>query len=320
MVNWILAMDVGGTKQTVALADGEGQIQVQQRRPTERESGAEGGIEVLLEMAHEVVAEAGLTLTEVARVGIGFGGPVDVRTGTVLLSHHVPGWENVPLRAIMEEKLGLPTVVDNDANAGTLGEARFGAGRGAEDLVYINIGTGIGGGIMVKGQLVRGVTTTAGEIGHTTVKEDGPLCTCGKRGCLESICSGDSIGRRAREAVTAQPNAGRALVEAAGGQVGAITSETVFAVAAQGDALAQALVDETVHYLALAIGNLLNLLNPELVIIGGGLSEVGDILFVPLRQAVREIALEVPYRAAHIVPAELGYEAGILGAVALALE
>jgi len=315
----VLGIDIGGTKETVALADGQGRILHQVRRRTEREKGAQGVLTAVLEMVREVLVQTGTAREGIGRVGIGFGGPIDAHHGVVIRSHHVPGWEGVPLRAFLEERLGVPVIVDNDANAGTLGEARFGAGRGVRDLLYVNIGTGIGGGILANGSLVRGVTTTAGEIGHVVVQENGPRCTCGRRGCLEALCSGDSIARRAREAMAARPTEGRSLRQIAGDGP-TLTSEHVFAAARQGDALAQEILQDTIRYLALAIGNAVTLLNPALVIVGGGVSEAGDLLFEPLRAAVAEVALDVPGRAVRIVPAALGYEAGVVGAVALALE
>ncbi|MCS6861853.1 MAG: ROK family protein, partial [Abditibacteriales bacterium] len=249
---------------------------------------------------------------EVVRIGVGFGGPVDYRTGTVLLSHHVAGWENQPLKRILEDAFHRPVVVDNDCNAGALGEWRFGAGRGVDDLIYINIGTGIGGGVIAGGRLVRGVCNGAGEIGHAVIDPHGPVCTCGKRGCLEALCSGPYIALRAREQVKA--------FGAPTSLTATCTSEEVFAAALNGDALAQQIVQESAHYLAHAIGNAVSLLNPQMVILGGGVSEVGDVLLRPVRERVLHYCLPLYNRHLQIVPAQLGYDAGVRGAVALAIE
>ncbi|MDH7569008.1 MAG: ROK family protein, partial [Armatimonadota bacterium] len=253
-------------------------------------------------------------------VGIGFGGPVDFFTGRVRLSHHVPGWEGVPLRSLMHQRLGVPVVVDNDANAATLGELHFGAGCGLKDLVYINIGTGIGGGLVLGGRLHRGISTAAGEVGHTIVQPGGPLCTCGHRGCLEALCAGPAIARRARALAHADPRLGAVMTAKAGGNPDQISAEIAFDAAREGDAGGRRVLEETVEYLAIAVGNLLNLLNPQAVVLGGGVAEAGDLLLLPLRERVREYCMEPPYRAARILAAQNGYDAGVLGAVALAME
>jgi glucokinase len=194
--------------------------------------------------------------------------------------------------------------VDNDANAGTLGEWRFGAGRGFDDLLYVNVGTGVGGGLVAGGRLVRGARNLAGEIGHTVVVRDGPRCTCGKRGCLEACASGDALARRGSEAV------GRPL-----------DGREVFALAAAGDPGARRVVLEVVEDLAHGIGTAVGLLNPAIVVVGGGLSDAPRALFLePLRAAVPRYCLDAATRDLRVEPAELRYDAGVMGAVALALD
>jgi glucokinase len=312
MSEHVIGVDVGGTKQTAALADGQGNIVQQRRQQTDRAGGAAAGIESIRNLIHALLAEAQNRSAPVGRIGVGFGGPVDYKTGRVLLSHHVEGWENQPLRRILEEAFALPVVVDNDCNAGALGEWRFGAGRGMEDLVYINIGTGIGGGVIAGGRLVRGASNGAGEIGHSVIDSQGPVCTCGKRGCLEALCSGPYIALRTHERVNAANDPTTLTVEC--------SSEDVFAAATQGDALAQRIVLETADYLAHAIGNAVSLLNPQMVILGGGVSEVGDVLLHPVRARVFDYCLPFYSRTLQIVTAQLGYDAGVRGAVALALD
>lgn len=315
-----LGMDIGNTNQTIALADASGDVLAIERRQADPERGAQGIIAAVIEAAdlllgHRPAREAGLRA-----LGVGFGGPVEMPTGVVRLSHQVPGWEGVPLKSLLEERFGVPVTVDNDANAGTLGELVFGAGRGLQDIVYINIGTGIGGGLVFGGRLYRGVSTSAGEVGHTIVVPGGPVCTCGHRGCLEALCSGSAIGRRARELAEAEPGLGARMRALADGDVGGITGKIAFQAAAERDPGGRKVLDDTVEYLAIAIGNLLNLLNPQAVILGGGVPEAGELLFAPLRERVREYCMEHPYRAARILPAQMGYDAGVRGAVALALE
>ena len=193
----VIGVDVGGTKMTAGLYREE--IVKLLRVQVDRGAGAEGGFKVICDMLVDLFNEARLRGFSVERIGVGFGGPVDFESGVVYLSHHVRGWENFPLRDELERRFGVSVVVDNDANAGALGEWVFGAGRGIDDLIYVNIGTGIGSGVISGGRLVRGWRNLAGEIGHMTVKLDGPVCSCGRRGCLESLASGSAIGREGSE-------------------------------------------------------------------------------------------------------------------------
>ncbi len=299
----LIGVDVGGTNTTGGLASEDGTLVTITRRQTDRAGGAAAGIELIAEIIAELRDRAGRDGSRVSRIGIGFGGPVDHDRGIVLLSHHVAGWEGFPLRWEVERRFETPVVLDNDANAGTLGEWRFGAGGGISDLVYINIGTGIGGGIIAGGRLVRGVDNLAGEIGHTIVRRDGPTCTCGKRGCLESCASGDAIARRASEAF------GRTM-----------SGREVFVLAEGGDSLARQILRGVVEDLAHGIGTAVSLLNPAAVIIGGGVSEAPESLFLqPLRLAIPRFCLSEAARNLRVEAARLRYDAGVMGAVALAL-
>lgn len=314
----ILAFDIGGTRVTAALGTKEGEILALERRASPRPEGAEGVRRAMETMAQELLHREG---REVEAIGIGFGGPVDAAQGIVLRSHHVAGWEGFPLGAWAQERWGAPAWVENDANAGALGEWFFGAGRGCQHLVYLNLGTGIGGGVILQGRLLRGAHSIAGEVGHMTVWPNGPLCPCGRRGCLEAVCSGDSIARRARArlALEAQVEPSRtSLLETwSQGRWERVRSEQVFEAARQGDPLAQEVVEETLEYLALGIANLLVLFDPERVILGGGVAEAGEVLWEPLRRRVEEKAHPLYRKGMEVLPARLGYDAGILGALAL---
>lgn len=299
----VIGMDVGGTKMTAALATKDGSIVRLLRRQTRCEEGAQGGFAVLCDMVQLLLQHAAQKALTVKRFGIGFGGPVDFERGIVYLSHHVEGWENFPLKAEMEGRFGVLTVVDNDANAGTLGEWMFGGGKGVDDLLYVNIGTGIGGGIISGGRLLRGFRNLAGEIGHMTVKPDGPICTCGRKGCLEAIASGSAIGREGSERL-GQP----------------VTSEEVFILAGQGNPIARQVLTEAVEALAFAIGAAANLCNPKRVILGGGVAQAPDeLLLQPLRERLPRFTLPQTIEGLEVAPAKLGYDAGVMGAVALAL-
>jgi glucokinase len=299
----VIGIDVGGTKMTAALATRDGEIVKLLRIQTKREEGAEGGFKAICEMMKSLLDEARIQGLSVEKIGVGFGGPVNFESGTVYLSHHVPGWENFPLRSKLEHRFAIPVTVDNDANVGTLGEWMFGAGKGVNDLLYVNIGTGIGGGIISGGKLVRGWRNLAGEIGHMTVKPEGPVCTCGRKGCLEALASGSAIGCEGTERF------GKPM-----------RSEEVFQLAEQGDPTAKQILAEAVDALAFAIGAAANLFNPKKVILGGGVAEAPEHLLIePLRERLMRYTLPQVYEGLEVVRAQLGYDAGIMGAVALAL-
>jgi glucokinase len=299
----VIGIDVGGTKTSGGLASEEGRLIHQVRRPTDRAGGAQAGLKLICDVISELIQQAARMRSNVRRIGVGFGGPVDFDEGIVLLSHHVAGWEGMPLRHELKTRFRTPVVVDNDANAGTLGEWKFGAGLGFNDMLYVNIGTGIGGGIISSGRLLRGAQNLAGEIGHLVVARDGPVCSCGKRGCLESFASGDAIARRGSEAL------GRP-----------VDSKTIFTLAASRDAAAMKVVTDVVEDLAHGIGSAVSLMNPAVVIIGGGLSEAPAHLFhEPLRRAIPRYCLDEAARNLHVEAAQLRYESGVMGAVALAL-
>lgn len=299
----LIGVDVGGTNMSGGLATGDGSPLVKIRRTTDRAGGMKAGVKLIEEIIVELAEQAVRQRARVDRIGIGFGGPVDFERGVVLRSHQVAGWEGVPLRGEMERRFGVPVVVDNDANAGTLGEWRFGAGRGVDDLLYVNVGTGIGGGVIAGGRLVRGARNLAGEIGHAVVLRGGPACTCGRRGCLEACASGDALGRRGSEAL-GRPVGGR----------------EVFALAAEGNPVARGVLHDVIDDLAQGLGAAVSLLNPAAVVIGGGLSEAPPALFLrPLREAMVAYCLAEALQDLRIEAAQLGYDAGIMGAVALAL-
>ncbi len=310
-----VGVDIGGTKLSTAVVSVRGEVFHSERRHTEPGWTARENLKALDEMVAGALEASGGP-EKVRGLGVGFGGPVDFEAGRVMRSHHVPGWEGCPLRDHFLERLPVPCVVDNDANAGGLGEARFGAGRGAQSVLYVNIGTGIGGAVIIRGEVVRGANSAAGEIGHCVIVPGGPVCTCGQRGCLEALCSGRSIARRATEAAEADPARGKHLER---GPEGTISAEAVFAAAVKGDALAREIVRETVDYLALGIAAAGNVLDPEVIVLGGGVPSVGEVLLGPLREAVRALSTEARARNLRLEGAALKYDAGVIGAAALAM-
>ncbi|MBV9928708.1 MAG: ROK family protein [Acidobacteria bacterium] len=307
----VAGIDIGGTKIALAVADLEGRIIEQKRFPARTsERGPHAIIEEALSEIERMLGSAGSRLDA---VGIGCGGPLDRARGLILSPPNLPGWDEFPVVQIVEERLGVPALLDNDANAAALGEHRHGAGRGYRHLVYITQSTGIGGGVIVRGELVHGVCDGAGEVGHMTVLPDGPVCGCGGRGCLEALCSGTGIARRARERLAA--GASSALSSLSSEEV---TARAVAEAARAGDTLASEVWDEMIHYLAVGVGNLFNALAPEAIVIGGGVSEAGEQLFAPLRERVRERARMLPPEKINILQASLGGDSALHGAVILA--
>jgi len=308
-----LGLDIGGTKMAVGIADAQGRLAADAAEPTDPAWRPGDVVEALHRMSQGVCGEAGVEMQDLRAVGISYGGPVDYAAGVTVTCHHLEGWENVPLVRLVEERFGLPAAMDNDANAAALAEAVFGAGKGHTHLLYLTVSSGIGGGIIIDGEIYRGATSMAGEIGHTTVKPDGPVCTCGRRGCLEALASGWSIARRATEKAREWPG------ESALKGEGEITAQAVARAADGGDALALEIMRETADYLAFGIGAGVNLLNPTLVVLGGGVSQAGAVLFDPLREALGKYALKENAAAVEVAPAALGAQVGVLGGVALAL-
>jgi glucokinase len=313
----VIGIDLGGTKINTALVDGSGTIVAHDYRETQAAEGQQAVLDRMLAASRRMKVQAEAAGTPVAAVGIGSPGPLDVTQGVVLNPPNLPGWNGVPLRRLIEEGLGLPAFLDNDANAAALGEHCFGAGRGVAHMIYVTASTGIGGGLILDGKLYHGASGMAGEIGHMMLFPNGPLCGCGNRGCLEALASGRAIAQRAQERVSrALPTR---MVDLAGGDPERITAELVAEAARQGDHEAQEILAEAMSYLGIGVANLVNLFNPQLIVIGGGLTNIGEMLFDTVRRAVDRHAFAGPAKTVRIVPAELADNVGVLGAAALAL-
>jgi len=308
----LLALDFGGTKHTAAvISPGQRQWQAHQRAFSPPNADASTDLKIMTSLAHEVLAGEKPTA-----IGVSFGGPVDFTTGTVRLSHHVPGWENIELQRLLESEFGATASVDNDANVAALGEHRFGAGQGYNSLLYITVSTGVGGGWILNGQPWRGAGGMAGEIGHTVVDPNGPMCLCGKRGCVERLASGPYIAQQVKEWLQAEPNQGQVLRTLVKDNLEDITAQLVSQAAAQGDNLASQALEQAGWALGVAIGNTANLINPQRFVLGGGVTKAGERFWEVVRRVARETALpEVEFE---IVPATLGDDAPLWGAVALA--
>jgi glucokinase len=312
----IAAVDLGGTKIRSIVADQHGNIRGADQRPTGAAEGQEAVVPRIVQSVRAASVKSGLREDELLALGVAAPGPIDFKRGVVLSAPNLPGWHEVPLAAILSERLGRPTYLENDANAAALGEHRFGAGKGSQQMIYLTISTGIGGGLILNEQLYRGVDGTAGELGHIVVDERGPLDDCGMRGCLEAMASGTAVGRMAREAVDA--GASEALRRAA--KVGELTSKEVQAAAEAGDATARAILARAAHYLAIGLANFINIFNPQLFVIGGGAARMWQDLIDPAFEEARRMAFTRPAATARLIPAALGGDSGALGVAALALE
>jgi glucokinase len=308
-----LGLDLGGTKVLGVALSERGEVVAECKRPTPR--GEDALIDALGAVAEELRSTTSAE-GEVTAVGVGAPGLVD-RDGVLRAAPNLPGVDQLPLRASLTSRLGLPVRADNDATCAAWGEHQLGAARGKEHVVVATLGTGIGGGIITDGRLYRGANGFAGEIGHMVVEPHGPLCPCGQRGCWERYASGSGLGRLAREAA----HAGQAprVLELAGDDPEAVRGEHVTRAAIEGDPGARAVFDRFAWWLALGLANLANAFDPEMFVIGGGLVEAGDVLFEPTRLAFTDLVEAADRRPGiSIVAAELGERAGAMGAAALA--
>jgi glucokinase len=313
---WVIGVDLGGTNIVAGAvaSDGSGVVAVR-TEPTRAEQGADAVIERMARIVDTVVAQAiaggGATRATIVGIGVGAPGPLDRERGVVIVAPNL-GWRDVPLRAEIHARCGLAATLDNDANCATVGEWWMGAARGARAVVGITIGTGIGGGLILDGRLYHGASDVAGEVGHTTIDSTGRRCACGNYGCLEAYASGPAIAERAREALVGEEAS--LLAALVDGDLRRVTAQTVYDAAARGDTVAREVVRETARFLGTGIANLLNTLNPECVVITGGVTQAGDALFEPLRAEVRRRAFKPAVDACRIVPGALPGTAGVVGA------
>lgn len=305
-----VGVDVGGTKCLAVRLDGD-RIGAERRMPTPREPAA------LLDTVASLVP-AVADGAAVVGVGVGAPGLVDV-AGVLRFAPNLPGITDLPLKAELERRLGVPVQADNDATCAAWGERQMGAAKGLDDVVLVTLGTGIGGGIVAGGRILRGANGFAGEVGHMVVDPEGPVCLCGRQGCWERFGSGTGLGRLGREAALA----GRAsrVRELAGGDPDHVRGEHVTGAAAEGDAEALAVMDRLGWWIALGLSNLANAFDPEAFVLGGGLVEAGDVLFRPVRAAFAGLLGGYGNRpSVDIVPASLGEHAGAVGAASLAAD
>ena len=315
---YIIGVDLGGTNIAAAALDEAGaHTHALRSEPTRADQGPDAVVDRMVRMIDtviaETIAETGAKRSAFIGVGVGAPGPLDRDRGVVLVAPNL-GWHNIALRDIIGDQVGLKATLDNDANCATLGEWWLGAARGGRNVIGMTIGTGIGGGVIIEGKLYHGSSDIAGEIGHMTIDSTGRWCKCGNYGCLEQYASGTAIARRAREALTADSDS--LMHRMVDGDLDRLTAAIVYEASKNGDMLALEVVHDTARFLGAGVASMVNIFNPDIVVIAGGVTQAGDALFEPLEREVRRRAFKAAVDAVRIVPGALPGTAGIVGAVA----
>ena len=316
---WAIGVDVGGTKVAAGFVDAHGEIHQHTRVPMNSRGTAEEGLAAVTGAIEELLKLAPDANTAPRRIGICAPGPLDPHIGVVLNPPNVTCWRNYPLAAEIARRYGGSVKLENDAKSAGLAEALWEAGRGYRNVFYTGIGTGIGAGILFDGRIYHGRTGAADEAGHMVIDYQGPLCGCGKKGCIEALASGTSIAKKARARLAETPERKSLMLELAGGEIDAVTSETVGRAYAAGDALAKEILLETVELVTIWLGNIVDLLEPDVIIFGGGVAAMLNPFFGEIREGLpawcmNKRCVEIP-----IVPARYGAESGIAGGAALCM-
>ena len=307
------AIDLGGTKLRSIVVDGSGRVIGDDIGLSRAEEGLEVVLERIEESLDAALGKAGVKRERLAGLGIASPGAVDAARGIVPNAPQLPGWQDVPLARLLGERFGLPTLLENDASAAALGEHRFGAGRGSRHMLYITVSTGVGGGIIIDGELYRGKSGAAGEMGHVIIDMNGPACGCGARGCLESLASGTAIAKR-----------GELLAESGDSPIlarlrkeeGPVTAEMMERAATMGDAASREAFRQAGHYFGVALAGFVNVFDPEVIVIGGGVAKAGDLLLEQARVTMESLAMTQPLKGVRLTVSELGEFAGTMGMVA----
>lgn len=317
----VIGIDLGGTKIEMGLVSSSGKVIQSLRYSTDVEGGPAAVQAQLVEGIRELILQAGEAgAFSVRGIGIGVAGQVDVDNRKVIFAPNLPGWHEILLGENVEKEAGMPVHVINDVRAITLGEWTYGAGAGYQNLVCIIIGTGIGSGVVINGNLLTGCSNTLGEIGHMTIDFRGPVCTCGNRGCLEVFAGGWGIARQAKESIGFYGEAGKFLLEEANGEKEAITARTVVSAYRKKDKLAQIMIERVKSTLTAGCANIINAFNPCCLILGGGIVDGLPELIPWIRMGVKEIALKASTQNLKIVEAKLGKEGGVIGSAAFAMQ
>lgn len=310
---YVAGVDMGATHLTIMIANYAAHVIAEKEVPFNIAEGPKICLDQADALLREVVKDAGFQMTDLLATGLGVPGPIMADAGMVVAPPIMPGWDRYPIRATLEKRWGNPISLNNDAELGAVGEWAYGAGRLAQNLAYIKVGTGVGAGLLLDGHIYRGASGSAGEIGHLTIDTNGSICTCGNRGCLETFASGSAIARLAQEAVA------KNLPTQLSGQNETITAKDVASAARRGDLMAQQIIAEAGAQLGVAIAGLVNLINPNMVVVGGGVAQIGDLFLEPVRKEVQRRSLPGSVRAVQITTALLGRRSTSMGAVVQAV-
>ncbi len=314
MKPYAIGIDVGGTKIAAGLVNQAGEILYRYTTRAHSEKEPKFVIEAIEQACRAIIAETRLEPAQLEAVGLGFPGNTNGPAGVVLVCSNLPAWDHVPLRDIVSQRLGVPVVLDNDTNMAAVGEHRYGAGRGSRNMVYLTFSTGYGFGMIINNRLYAGHTGTAGELGHVVIDIGGPPCTCGKKGCIMAYASGIGMSRMAYERLAA--GADTRLRELAPADGRRISGEQIAAAAEQGDAVAQEIIRTAGYYGGVGLSMIVQILNPELIVLGGGLTRIGAPLLEPALAAMREHTQPELWDSVRVEPWQLGDDLGIIGAAA----
>jgi len=312
---FVAGIDMGASHLSIVLTDYSAQVIDEVEVPFNIADGPVTCLGQANTLLTDLLKKNELTPASLSAIGMGVPGPIASEAGTVFAPPIMPGWDNYPIQANLEEKWNLPVSLNNDAELGALGEWAYGAGRGENFLAYIKVGTGIGSGILLNGQVYRGATGSAGEIGHLTIEENGPLCECGNAGCLEALAGGRAIARQAQEAI----RKGNRTLLASLGPVEQITARDVASAARRGDLVSQQIISRAGSYLGIALAGLVNLFNPRTIVVGGGVAQVGDLLLQPIRDTIARRSIQASARTVKINTAILRRHSSAMGAIVQAL-
>lgn len=322
MGKYIIGIDLGGTKIATAVADSKGNILKQINIPTLADKGADIVIDRVISSVDKILEESGINIKDVASLGIGVPGHVDAQKGIITKAPNLPGFENIEIRKKLKKHFPIEIIIDNDANAATIGEFKLGAGKNKQNMLFITVSTGIGGGLVIGGNIYHGSSNNAGEIGHMILDPKGPKCNCGNRGCLEAFASGPAMAKRAIKKLSNESKIreeASILVNMVDGDVEKITSKEISIAASEGDKFSMEIIKENAEYIGIGLVNIINVIDPEVIVLGGGVSMIGKPLFKAIKKTMENYSSINKNNLPDVIPAELGYDAGIIGAIALGL-
>ncbi|NQT23329.1 MAG: ROK family protein [Candidatus Omnitrophica bacterium] len=312
-----IGIDIGATNTKFGLVDGKGRIKSKKVIRTSCYNGAAQFVSIAKDIVYLFIKEKKLKKNQLCGIGIGAPGAIDSNKGIVHYLTNLKGWKGIHLRKMIESKLGIRAYLDNDANVMAIGEFSFGAGRGSKNMIGVTLGSGVGGGLVLDGRVYRGTNMAGGEIGHVPVNVEGPKCACGGSGCLEAYVGSPYIVKKTLKLIKGKKTAIMKLIK---GKTSRLTPKIIYKAALKGDPIAKRILRETGIYLGVGLTGIINLLNPDAVVIGGGVANAGRFIFDAVKETVKKRAMHLPAKTVKILKAELGEDAGVVGAMALVKE